>query len=332
MCRSESRGENKITMSADVPVTVLLAAKNEEVNLKKCLAALGRAERVILLDSNSQDRTAEIAAAAGAEVVQFDYAGGYPKKRQWALDTLDIRTQWVLLLDADEVVPTALWDEIAAAVADPSAPTAFLITKGFHFLDRSFRFGGFSFATVLLFRAGKARFERILTDAGDGLDMEIHERLIVDGTVRRLTTPLIHEDFKGLHAYIDRHNRYSTWEAALRFRYLTSGRYGEDTIRPRLLGNTQERRRYVKCLIIRLPFESWLWFAYHFFFRLGFLEGKPGLIAAQIRASYILQVRAKVHELRVQTRDKTSSHTVPRRCATVSGESGETTRPLVKGI
>ena len=126
-----------------VPVTALLAVKNEEANIARCLAGLTRAERVIVLDSQSTDRTAEIAKAAGAEVVQFDYRGGYPKKRQWALDTLDIRTDWVLLLDADEFAPPKLWDEIAAAITIPSSFCGYFIVKGFHFLGRRFRFGGF---------------------------------------------------------------------------------------------------------------------------------------------------------------------------------------------
>jgi glycosyltransferase involved in cell wall biosynthesis len=286
--------------TATVPVTVLLAARNEEANIGKCLAALGPAERVVVLDSHSRDRTAAIAAAAGVEVVQFDYAGGYPKKRQWALDHVDIRTDWVLLLDADEVVPPELWDEIAAAVRDPGAPNGFLITKGFHFLGRRFRFGGFSFAAVLLVRHGRARFERLVDDPAGGLDMEVHERVIVDGPVGRLRTPLVHDDFKGLEAYLDRHNKYSTWEARLRHRFLSAGAYGDDRIRPRLFGNAQERRRFLKYLAVRTPGEPTLWFLYHYVFRLGFLEGRPGLIASRFRADYIAAVRAKVYELRAR--------------------------------
>ncbi len=280
----------------------MLAARNEEKNIGKCLGSLAPAERIVVVDSQSQDRTAKIASAAGADVVQFEYRGGYPKKRQWALDTLDFKTPWVLLLDADEVVPASLWYEIAAATADPKSPNGFLITKGFHFLGKRFRFGGFSFGAVLLIRHGKARFEQVLEEVGDGLDMEVHERVIVDGPVGRLRTPLIHEDFKGLHAYIDRHNRYSTWEAALRYRYMTTGSYGADTIRPRPFGNTQERRRFIKSLIIRLPFEAWLWFCYHYFLRLGFLEGRPGLIACRIRSNYIATVRAKIFEINSRLR------------------------------
>jgi len=293
---------NSISPLRNLPITVLIAAKNEEANLLKCFAALAPAEKVIVLDSHSTDQTAEIARAAGAEVVQFDYRGGYPKKRQWALDNLAIQTPWILLLDADEVVPPELWTEIGRAIVSPQPCAGYLVTKGFHFLDRRFRFGGFSFAALLLFQRGRARFEQILTDepGAHGLDMEVHERLIVDGNVGKLRVPLIHEDFKGLHAYVDRHNRYSTWEAAVRLAFLKTGRYGRDTIRPQLFGNTQERRRWLKGLIVRLPFEPWLWFGYHYLIRLGFLEGRRGLIASQIRAAYISQVRAKMFEMRLR--------------------------------
>jgi glycosyltransferase involved in cell wall biosynthesis len=280
-----------------LPITVLLATKNEAVNLPRCLGALTPAVRVVVLDSHSTDSTVEIAQTHGAEVVQFDYRGGYPKKRQWALDYLTIDTPWIFLLDADEVVPDALWKEIAAVIRQPYACDAYLIRKGFHFLGRRMRYGGFSHMAVLLLRTSKGRFEQLLDDTTDSLDMEVHERVVVQGRIGRLRTALIHEDFKGLEAYITRHNKYSTWEARLRYRYLATGRYGEDTIQPRLLGNSQERRRFIKAAIIRLPFEHWLWFLYHYVFRSGFLEGRAGLIASQIRASYIAQVRAKIYEL-----------------------------------
>ena len=283
-----------------LPVTVLLAIKNEALNLPKCLAALVPAVRVIVLDSNSVDASAEIARNWGAEVVQFAYAGGYPKKRQWALNTLDIKTPWVLFVDADEVIPTALWQKISDVVESSQSCDGYLIRKGFHFLGGPMLFGGFSHCALLLMRNGKGRFEQLFDDSAESLDMEIHERVIVDGTVGSLKTPLVHEDFKGLEAYIDRHNKYSTWEARLRYRFLTTGQYGQDTIRSRLFGNAQERRRFLKALVIHLPFEPWIWFVYHYVVRLGFLEGRRGLIACQIRASYISQVRAKIYEMRLR--------------------------------
>ena len=279
-------------------VTVIIAAKNEAPNIGRCLAALSPAKSVCVVDSRSRDETAAIAVAAGAEVVQFNFSGGYPKKRQWALDTLPIATGWVLLLDADEVVPAALWQEIAE-VTRRSSSAAYLITKGFHFLGRRLRYGGFSHMAILLFRKGRGRFERLLDNDPSGLDMEVHERLIIDGPISQLSIPLIHEDYKGLEAYLERHNKYSTWEAEVRFRLLTSGVYGAESIKPRLFGNSQERRRALKHIAVRMPFEPQLWFVYHYFLKLGLLEGRRGLIASQIRSSYVSQARAKVFERRL---------------------------------
>lgn len=289
-----------------LPITVIIAAKNEEANIKKCLRALTYAEKIMVLDSQSNDNTAVIAKRFNAEVIQFLYKGGYPKKRQWALDNIKINTEWVFLIDADEVIPEKLWSEIYEAMYNPNIGDidAFVIQKGFHFMGKKFNYGGFSHKAVLLFRKGKARFEHIINDPAAFQDMEVHERIIVNGNISALNTPLIHEDYKGLAAYIDRHNAYSTWEAAVRFYYLTSGCYGESTISPNLFGNVQERRRFLKLLAISAPLEPLWWFLYHYIFKLGFLEGKRGLIASQIRYSYIAQVRSKIYEFKLKALDR----------------------------
>jgi glycosyltransferase involved in cell wall biosynthesis len=282
-----------------VDVAVIIAVRNEAANIAKCLRSLTPAREIFVIDSGSTDGTAEIATAAGAQVVQFDYRGGYPKKRQWAIENLPIQSDWLLMVDADEEIPGSLWREIAAAIAAPAGRVAFLIRKGFCFLGRRFRFGGFSFQAVLLFRKGKARFERLLEDAATAgaMDMEVHERVLVDGPIGAICTPLIHDDFKGLAAYIDRHNRYSTWEARHRHHFLATGQWGNESVRPRLFGNAQERRRFLKFIAVRVPCESMLWFLYHYIARGGFLEGYPGYVASRIRANYIADVRAKVYEL-----------------------------------
>jgi hypothetical protein len=131
--------------------------------------------------------------------------------------------------------------------------------------------------------------------------MEVHERLIVKGRLGQLRSPLIHEDFKGLEAYVDRHNKYSTWEALVRIDCRRIGGWGEAAVQSRLLGNVQEQRRFLKSLAMKAPFEPQLWFLYHYFLRLGFLEGRPGLIASRLRANYIADVRAKIYELERNT-------------------------------
>jgi glycosyltransferase involved in cell wall biosynthesis len=286
----------------NVPVTVVVAARNERANMPKCLRSLSPAARIVVLDSHSIDGTAECASELGAEVVQFHYHGTYPKKRQWLLDSGRIVTPWVLLIDADEEVTPGLWAEIADVTASSQAHDAYMITKSFHFLGQRFRFGGFSFAAVLLFKRGAARFEETLAESASDLDMEVHERMIVSGTVGSLRNVVLHNDFKGLTAYIDRHNRYSIWEAELRSRILEHGHSGEVEIKPRWFGNSQEFRRALKMLAIRTPFEPSLWWTYHMILRLGLLEGRRGLIAARMRANYIRDVRDKMYERRIRRR------------------------------
>ena len=282
-------------MGSSVQVTVLVPTKNEEANVERCLLSLSPAESVIVLDSGSTDRTVEIAQRCGANVVQFVYRGGYPKKRQWAIDNLKIATAWILLVDADEVVTPKLWEEIESAVAQTHY-SAFTAKKQFHFMGRRFRFGGFSHRAVVLIRKGAARFEQLSTELDVGLDMEVHERMIVDGPIGRLRAPLLHEDFKGLEAYIDRHNRYSSWEASAREEILHPHRPNREILKPSLTGDVQRRRRLLKKLAARIPFEPTLWFLYHYMAMGGFLEGRRGLIASQMRFAYIAQVRAKMYE------------------------------------
>ena len=284
-------------MPADrLPITVIIAARNEEDNLPNCLASVKKVTRVIVVDSHSTDHSRRIVEEHGHEFVNFDYKGGYPKKRQWALDQMGIETDWVMFLDADEQIPEVLWQEIEVALqADVNG---YFVVKGFHFLGRKFRYGGFSHPAIILFRTGTGRFERLDELDNGGLDMEIHERLIVEGDCASLEIPLIHKDEHGLASYLSRHNQYSTWEAGIRYRFMQTGRWGEDAIRPRLFGDSQQRRRFIKRFIMQLPFEPQLWFFYHYVWRLGFLEGMPGYIASKIRAQYIRDARFKIWEIR----------------------------------
>ena len=99
-----------------LPVSVIIAVRNEAKNLPRCLEALTDVGEVYVIDSQSTDETVEIARSNGAQVVQFHYQGGWPKKRQWAMNTLPIACDWILLLDADEVLTPGLTEEIRTAI------------------------------------------------------------------------------------------------------------------------------------------------------------------------------------------------------------------------
>src|SRR5271169_716044 len=98
-----------------IPLSVVVPTKNDVKNLRRCLDAIACwADEIIVVDSSSSDGTADAADNYGATLVQFHYQGGWPKKRQWALDNIAMRNEWVLLLDTDEILDEALKSEIAA--------------------------------------------------------------------------------------------------------------------------------------------------------------------------------------------------------------------------
>ena len=118
-----------------VPVSVIVPTKNEEKNLPECLDALRWADEVFVVDSRSTDRTAEIAQQFGAQFVPFDYDGGWPRKKNWAIRNLPHRNDWLLIVDADERVTDALACEIADAITKLRADGYYIRWK-FAFLGR----------------------------------------------------------------------------------------------------------------------------------------------------------------------------------------------------
>ena len=122
-----------MTTPRQLPVTVVIATKNEERNLRDCLDSVRFARQVIVVDSQSKDRTIEIAISKGAEVHQFHYDGDWPKKRNWALSNLAIKNEWILVLDADERVSPSLCEEISQAIHTPDVDAFYLQWKFMHF-------------------------------------------------------------------------------------------------------------------------------------------------------------------------------------------------------
>ena len=114
-------------------VSVLIPARNEEKNIGKCLASVSWSDDIHVVDSNSRDRTAEIARRMGANVVQFQWDGTGPRKKNWALQNVAWKHDWVLIVDADEEVPQALADEIRE-VCRTTEKAGFLIKYDYYFL------------------------------------------------------------------------------------------------------------------------------------------------------------------------------------------------------
>ena len=284
-----------------VPLSVLIPTKNEEKNIHKCLESVLWADEVYIVDSCSTDRTAEIARSRGATVVPFSWDGKGPRKKNWALDHLPWKHDWVLVVDADEEVTPALRDEIAAVVSRPSTYAAFLIPYHYYFLGRLLRHGA-PLWKLILFKQGLARFERMEVPEVTEYDVELHEHPVVRGPIGRLHAPMIHHDFEDLHHHFQRHNIYSDWEALLRTRY--SQRNCDGEICPRLFGSAVERRRFLKHCFLNLPGKPWVYFVYSYVLRGGFLDGRPGFIYNVLKAFYWYQIGIKRYELRVRERSE----------------------------
>ncbi|MFP6886588.1 MAG: glycosyltransferase family 2 protein, partial [Opitutales bacterium] len=129
-----------ISDKGKVRVSVLIPCKNEEENLPRCLEGVAWTDEVFVVDSQSEDGTAMIAEEAGASVVQFEYAGGWPKKKNWALENLPFRNEWVLIVDADEVMPVEAEKEIRSIVSDSGeTPSGYWINRRYFFLGKPLR-------------------------------------------------------------------------------------------------------------------------------------------------------------------------------------------------
>ena len=266
-------------------VTVVIPVKDEATNLPCCIYAVRSLGQVVVVDSESTDGTAEVARQHGAEVVNFNWDGHFPKKRNWTLRNYDFKTDWVLFLDADEFVSSEFVDEVKVAIRN-TEHVGFWLNFENHFMGKKLR-GGDPFRKLALFRVGAGEYEKIEEDNWSHLDMEVHEHPVLEGTVGEIKTPIEHNDFRGLKHYVEKHNEYSSWEAARYLRLIEQ--QGSEWN-----GLTERQKKKYRNL------AKW-WFAPAYFiaayiFKKGFIDGLEGLNFALLKAIYFYQIRLKIKE------------------------------------
>ena len=265
-------------------VSVLILTLNEEINLADCLKSCAWCDDVVVFDSNSADRTAEIAKHYGARVVQRTF-DSYAGQRMAALNTVAYKYPWVLMVDADERVPASLAQEIEQAIkrADEQTTIFRMRRKDFFFGRWLRRSSGYPTWFGRLVRIGRVRVER-----------EVNEEYLTDGKIEHLQQHLEHFPFnKGITWWYERHNRYSSMEAVA-----TATERSEPVQWQHLFRSDPiQRRRALKRLSYKLPGRPVVAFLYLYFIRLGIFDGIPGLYYCAMRASYEFMIALKVREL-----------------------------------
>jgi glycosyltransferase involved in cell wall biosynthesis len=278
-------------MNARVPISIIVPIRNEAENLPRCLESVAWADEIFVVDSQSTDGSVEIAERAGAAVVQFRFTGVWPKKKNWALENLPFRNEWIFILDADETLPPEAEAEFRAAIADAGEIAGYWINRRFMFLGRWLRHAYYPNWNLRLFRHSVGRYEKLTDSATNSGDNEVHEHVVVQGPTGRLRCEMDHYAFPSVEVFIEKHNRYSNWEA----RVATERLLGVSSTG--LHHERVSRRRKLKLFSQRLPFRGVLRFLYIYVWQRGFLDGREGYYFARLHGVYEFLSVAKTYEL-----------------------------------
>ncbi len=277
-------------MSATTDLSVVILTRDEEANIGKCLESLRPlAPDVYVVDSGSRDRTVEIARSHGARVVEHAWTN-YADQFNWALDHLRIETTWIMRMDADETLTTELVDALGGLLASlPADVMGVYVRRRVYFMGRWIRHGGY-YPTWLLrvFRNGHGRCEARWMD----------EHIVVsEGRTVRVEADIVDDNRKDLTFWTDKHNHYANREVLD-----IVGRTGRGTGSSRPLHGQARLRRWAKeRLYARMPLfvRPCLYFVYRYFLRLGFLDGREGLVFHFLQGFwYRFLVDAKLFEYR----------------------------------
>ena len=243
-------------------LSVAIITHNEEANLPRTLASVGWADQIVVVDTHSTDKTAALAQAAGAQVFAEDWKGFAAQKNS---SIAHCSSDWVLSLDSDEEVSPELAAEIQALLASTPAADVYAVPRRNFFLGRVLRHGGFYPDRKLrLFRRGKASFA----------ERAVHETLACNGPAGQLKNDLLHHAYPTLTGYIEHMNRYSTLGAQI---LVAEGRCSSSST----------------AFVWNVLMAPYINFLYNYVLRLGFLDGREGLLMHLYHAVYVSWKYAK---------------------------------------
>jgi len=268
-----------------LPLSCIIVTKNEEDRLARCLKALPKCAQVIVVDSNSADQTPAIARAHDAELASFTWNGQYPKKRQWCLDNLNLRHDWVLFIDADEICTPQLAAELQAMEWGALDNVAgFFIRGAYLWRGKALRFGMQNNKLCLL-NHRKMEFPAVddLHCSGMG-EIEGHYQPVLkdgsSGAIGRLRAPLYHDALDDKQAWLARHERYARWEQCMN----NGNLWPKDPVL---------WRETLKSVFRKLPCRGLWAFLHSYIFKLGVIDGIGGYELARRRFVYYRMIARK---------------------------------------
>lgn len=268
-------------------ITAIILTLNEEKNIEECIRSIQSVvKRIVVVDSFSSDRTVALAQSMGAEVLQNKWVN-YSTQFCYAIENANIQTKWVFRIDADERLTDKSAGELKALTeqhADDDV-NGIIVRFEVNFMGKALRHGGIYPIKVLrVFKVGRAHIEM--------RNMDEHMTLN-EGKSVEMKSDCLHQDFKTLYEWIDKHNKYSSREVLDYFNRQES----QDRS---ALNKGARFKRFVKFKIYyKLPMgmRAHLYYWYRYYFKLGFLDGKEGKIFAFLQAYwYRFLVDAKIHE------------------------------------
>ena len=277
-------------------ITAIILTLNEEKNIEECIKSIKSiVKRIVVVDSFSTDKTVEIAKSLGAEVWQHEFVN-QAQQFIWAIENISIDTTWVFRIDADERLTEKSATELEKLTAEHETDdvNGIIVRFEVNFMGKALRHGGiYPFRKLLVFKPGKAHME----------NRNMDEHIVLDeGKSVEMKSDCMHQDFKSLYAWIEKHNKYSDREV---LDYLNR----EEAQSNNALSKGAKFKRFVKFKIYyKLPMgiRAHLYYWYRYYFKLGFLDGKEGKIFAFLQAYwYRFLVDAKIHEQKlVNKKDK----------------------------
>lgn len=272
-------------MNMITPISVLIPTFNEEIHIKQCIESVaGWTDEIWIVDSFSTDKTKAIAESLGARCVEHIFEG-FARQKNWALENIPFKNDWVLILDADERVSADLKNEIEEMFASSQPKKdGFYINRRVFFYGKWIRHcGWYPSWNLRLFKHTLGRYE----------DRPVDEHLILNGEAGHCKNDLLHEDLRDIGFWIAKHNRYSDYNALIYNQRKSTG------FTSNVFGNQAERKRFIKENIwAHLPGRALIYFFYLYVLRLGFLDGAHGLRFCVMRGIFEHFNTIKLWELR----------------------------------